>query len=197
MHADDTSALPVSYGYGHESSPDESTLEKHLVTHPEAFGELYRVYLERVYRYLRTRTSTEEEAADLTQQVFLQALDALPRYRNRGVPVGAWLFRVARNVATDGHRRRKITVDWDHLPEALQPQQQRSLEAEVVSRESLAQLRILLLNLEPDKCELLALRFVAEFTVREIAEVIGKKPAAVHKQLTRTLQGLKEHYRDD
>ncbi len=195
MYVNEASAPPLSYG--HENTLNESTLAERLAVDPEAFGDLYRLYLGRVYRYLRARTSTQDEAADLTQQVFLQALDALPRYRNRGVPVAAWLFRIARNVATDAHRRRKITVDWDHLPDALQPQQPQSTEAEVVSRESLTQLRILLSNLDPDKRELLALRFVAELTVREIAEVVGKKPAAVHKQLTRTLQRLKEHYRDD
>jgi RNA polymerase sigma-70 factor (ECF subfamily) len=196
MYADDASRLPLSYSYEPEDTPDGSTLAERLATDPEAFSDLYRLYLERVYRYLRARSSTEEEAADLTQQVFLKALDAIPRYRNRGVPVAAWLFRIARNVATDAHRRRKPTVDWDHLPHALQAEQEQSLEVEVVRRESLAQLRSLLSQLDPGKRELLALRFVAELSVREIAEVVRKRPAAVHKQLTRTLQTLKEQYHD-
>src|SRR4051812_38705252 len=65
----------------------------------EAFGDLYRLYLPRVYRYLSTRTASPEEAADLTQQVFLRAFHALPGYRAKEAPFTAWLFRIARNAA--------------------------------------------------------------------------------------------------
>src|SRR5579871_5630622 len=61
---------------------------------PVAFEPLYTRYRERVYRYVRTRLSSDEDAADLTQQVFLQAMAALPRYRPQGVPFAVWLFRI-------------------------------------------------------------------------------------------------------
>ena len=51
-----------------------------------AFAPLYERYRDRIYAYLRTRTRSAEDAADLTQHVFLQALDALPRYRPQRVP---------------------------------------------------------------------------------------------------------------
>src|SRR5579885_1907370 len=74
-----------------------------------AFSELYARYQDRIYTYLRTRTSQTEDAADLTQQVFVQAVAALPRYRMQGVTVAAWLFRIARNVATDWRRQQRPT----------------------------------------------------------------------------------------
>ena len=77
---------------------------------PAAFVELHARYEACVWRYLRARTATEEDAADLTQQTFLQALDGLPRYRERGLSFAAWLFRIARNVATDHHRRRRVEI---------------------------------------------------------------------------------------
>jgi RNA polymerase sigma-70 factor (ECF subfamily) len=54
-----------------------------------AFAPLYLQHRDRVYASLRTRTTSLEDAADLTQHVFLQALDALPRYRPRGAPFAA------------------------------------------------------------------------------------------------------------
>ncbi len=48
---------------------------------PNAFGELYDLFVERVYRYLYFRTGSHPEAEDLTEQVFLKALEAIERYR--------------------------------------------------------------------------------------------------------------------
>lgn len=175
---------------------DEAQLVQAARQDPTAFEMLYQRYLLRVYRYLRLRTITEEDAADLTQQVFLQALDALPDYRERGLPFSAWLFRIARNVATDAYRRRRSTVTWDFVPEALHPTGGQDPEAALVQRETFNQLRKLLAGLTPDKRELLALRFAAGLTSREIASTIGKSEAAVKKQLSRLLGLLKEQYRE-
>jgi RNA polymerase sigma-70 factor, ECF subfamily len=176
---------------------DEVALVRAARQEPSAFAALYDRYLGRIYAYLRARTSNDEEAADLTQQVFLQALDALPRYREGRVPFAAWLFRIARNVAIDAHRRRRTSVAWDLVPEALQPVAAHDLEAGVLRREDIAQLRALLGALDSDTRELLALRFAAGLTFAEIAAVIGKSEAATKKRLARTLQSLKEHYHDD
>ena len=67
-------------------------------------------YFARVYRYLRIRLQSEEDAADLTQQVFLKALDALPRYRTHGAPFAAWLFTIARHTLADRFRRHPVTL---------------------------------------------------------------------------------------
>src|SRR2546430_4969956 len=100
-----------------------------------AFAPLYERYRDRIYAYLRTRTRSAEDAADLTQQVFLQALDALPRYRPQRVPFAAWLVRIARNAAANYHRRHRHTIAWDFVPEALQPVIEDDLEAQVLRSE--------------------------------------------------------------
>ena len=103
-----------------------------------AFAVLYTRYLPRVYRYLRVRTPGDEDAADLTQQVFLQAWRALPGYQARGVPFAAWLFRIAHHLATDAYRRqRRPTLAWDALPVEAQPPADTDLEAAVLHQEAL------------------------------------------------------------
>src|ERR671925_685301 len=149
------STLPLE---GACAERDESALVLAAQAEPAAFGALYHRYVTRVYRYLRVRTASEDDAADLTQQVFLQALDALPAYRARGVPFAAWLFRIARNAVTDYHRRRRTTVAWDRLPEALRRIDAGDPETAVLRREALARLRFLLVQLDAEKRELLALR---------------------------------------
>jgi RNA polymerase sigma-70 factor, ECF subfamily len=196
-----TTNIPVTiYSGAQEMQEMQEMQEIELVqsarTDPRAFGELYQRYLGRIYRYLRARTRCEEDAADLTQQVFLQALAAIPGYREQGLPFAAWLFRIARNIAIDARRHRKLTLDWDLLPEALHPrsEQEHDPATGVLQREAIEALRALLLGLDSDKRELIALRFVAGLTAREIAAIVGKNEAAVQKQIVRTLHALKEQY---
>lgn len=91
----------------------EASLVRAAQADPRLFAALYQRYADRVYADLRARTSLPEDAADLTQQAFLQALDALPDYRPGRAPFAAWLFRIARNIAVDHHRRHRQTVTWD------------------------------------------------------------------------------------
>ena len=182
------------------SSPadaDEAELVSAAQAQPSAFALLYQRYLPRVYHYVRARLQTDDEATDLTQQIFLQALEALPSYRPRGAPFVAWLFQIARHAVIDRHRRRKTIVSWDALPVAFHtPTGYQDLDAQLVHHESLAQLNTLLAELGPLQRELLALRFAAGLSAPQIALVVGKSPAAVKKQLTRLLHTLKEQYHE-
>jgi RNA polymerase sigma-70 factor, ECF subfamily len=173
---------------------DEAALVRAAQADSAAFAPLYDRYLPRVYRYLRARTDSEEAAADLTQDVFLRALDALPSYQARGLPFSAWLFRIARNAVTDTHRRRRTHLPLDgppstHETTAADP------ETQTLRDDDLRDLRRLLAQLDPAKRELLALRFAAGLTAPEIARVTGRSEAAVKKQMSRTLNQLKERYR--
>src|SRR5215467_4087739 len=103
-----------------------------------AFGSLYARHVDRIYSYLLSRTgpARAEDAADLTQQVFVRALDALPRYQPRaGVSVAAWLFRIARNAATDWQRRQRSSrriIPWQAVPEAAYPSAPETAEGAVL-----------------------------------------------------------------
>ena len=71
-----------------------------------AFGCLFDHYHLPVYRYVASRVRRPSDAEDLTQLVFVKALEALPRYEARGIPFGGWLFRLARNAIIDQVRTR-------------------------------------------------------------------------------------------
>lgn len=180
-----------------DSEVDEAAIEIELIKAAQgniaAFEPLYLRYYVRVYRYLRVRVNSDDDAADLTQQVFLKVLDALPSYQFRGVPFAAWLFRIAHHTAADAYRWHKSTVSWDALPEVMSLQ---DLEADALHREEIQHLKDLVSRLKPDKRELLALRYAAKLSAPEIAVIVGKSSAAVKKQLTRLLHTLKEQYHE-
>ena len=187
--------LPIDSDYAVES--DEAALIEEARINPLAFDTLYRRYLARVYRYLRARSESDEDAADLTQQVFLHAFHALPGYQQRGLPFAAWLFQIARHAVTDSYRRRRAALSWDALPVALEAaQDEQDPERIALRQERLARLQTLLAKLDARQRELLALRFAAGLSSSQIAAVIGKSPAAVKKQLTRIIANLKEQYHE-
>jgi RNA polymerase sigma-70 factor (ECF subfamily) len=188
--------MPIESDYAVES--DEAALiEEAQTTNPLAFDTLYQRYLARVYRYLRARSEGDEDAADLTQQVFLQAFHALPGYQQRGLPFAAWLFQIARHVAADKYRRHRATLSLDTLPVAFEAAgDEQDPESIALQQERLARLRMLVAKLDDGKRELLALRFAAGLSSSQIAAVLGKSPAAIKKQLTRIIATLKEQYHE-
>jgi RNA polymerase sigma-70 factor (ECF subfamily) len=189
-----TATLPLEGGASDRDA--ERALVLAAQADPAAFAPLYHRHRDRIYAYLRTRTATAEDAADLTQQVFVQALDALPRYRAGRVPFAAWLVRIAHNLAANYRRQQRPALAWDFVPEALQPAAEGNIEAQVVQREALARLDGLLRACPAGARELLALHYAARLTIAETAAAVGKSEAAVKKQLARTMRALKENYRD-
>lgn len=171
---------------------DDNRLVREARKNPATFDALYERYLDRVYAYVRARTTSPEETADVTQQVFMQALDALPRYR--GPSFAAWLFRIAHNVVADAHRHRRSHASWDSLPDHAQPSAPDDVETGVLVAETEAHLHHLISALPPDKRELLTLRYAAGLRTAEIAAVLGKTDAAVRQQLSRLVQKLQEDY---
>lgn len=148
---------------------------------PAAFVHLYDRYVNRVYGYHLSRVNSPADAQDLTAQTFLAALEALPRYRERGA-FGAWLFRIARSKAMDFFRRRRPQVDLDSVEVALSSLDQSLIELEP--------LRALVRTLTADEQELLQLRFVADLKYQEIGAITGQSEAAVKKAVQRLLARL-------
>lgn len=189
---------PAMSWRGSADTPDEDiALVRAAQQDRAAFAPLYRRYRHRVYAYLYTRLPHAEDAADLTQQVFVQVLAALPRYRPDGPPFAGWLFRIARNAVVDHQRRqRRGAVPLEQVPEELHPPADQDLESQVVQQEARAHLHATLGTLDPATRDLLLLRFMGQLTIGEIGAVIGTSPAAASKRLQRALQTLKEQYHE-
>ena len=167
---------------------DDSTLVKEASRNADAFTELYRRHVTPLYRYLYHRLGNVKDAEDLTAQVFMEALEGLASYRERGL-FSAWLFTIARRRLTDLYRQRPTS----HL-EDDQPDSTFDLQSVLEGRENHARLNQLLGELEDDRRELLQLRFAAGLEFSEIASVLGKSEGAVKMTLYRTLDWLKANW---
>ncbi len=154
-----------------------------------AFAALYAAFAPRVYRFFRFRVSTAEAAEDLMQRVFLKMIEQLPSYRNRGLPFGAWLFRVARNAWIDDHRTSRPAVALDSLAE--RPSDRNDPEAMVVASDDWDRVRKAVNGLQPDQQEVIACRFFAELSPRETAVQMGRSEGSVRVLQHRAMAALR------
>lgn len=172
---------------------EDRTLVEAAQKSADAFAPIYTRYSTRIYLYVRARVATDEDALDITQQVFVKSFKALPKYRCTDTPVSAWLFRVARNLVIDHQRRTRSTTDINAIPGLLRSATI-SPEDAAVRGEEIELLRSALKRLDQEKRDLLALRYAANLRIREIAAVVGKSEEATKKQLSRALQSLRKQY---
>jgi RNA polymerase sigma-70 factor, ECF subfamily len=153
---------------------------------PRAFGELYTLYVEQVFRYLYSRIGNEQEAEDTTAQTFLVAFESFDRFRQDG-HFASWLFTIARNKAMDHFRQRKNTSSIDEvndIPVEIDPL------SGVIQSEQTAALSKLIQTLPEEDRELLRLRFLAAMSFPEIAHFLHRNEDAVKKSIYRLLARL-------
>jgi RNA polymerase sigma-70 factor (ECF subfamily) len=167
-----------------QAPPEEEQLILRAGKDPQAFDDLYRRYVDRVYLYHIVRTDSQEEAEDLTSQTFLAALEGISRFRGEG-SFAAWLFGIARRKLVDHYRQPKtIPLDPEESTTA-------NLEEEIDQRLTLQQIKIALIKIPPDRVEALCLRFFGQLSTAETGRMLSKSEGAVRNLIYRALQDLR------
>jgi len=154
----------------------------------QAFAALYRRHYRAVASHVFRRTGDVHVTEDLVADVFLIALRTLPRYRYRGVPVRFWLLRIATNTVNRWIRRRRrglVLADVDVPLPATAPGGPGEGSADGPAA------RRALLTLSPKHQAVLALHYLEDLTVDEVAAVIGCRPGTVKSRLARAREALR------
>ena len=178
---------------GPASSDDELAVAARSDT--DAFAQLYVRHRLTVYRYARSRTTSEDDAIDLTALTFERALGAIGRYRPSGGGFVAWLLRITRNAAIDQQRRARPVVGLDSGVEDGHPDN--APEHVTLDRERRRAIARALATLSEHERDAIALRYASRLTARQIGEILGKGEAAAQKLLSRALLTLRERIHDD
>ncbi len=165
---------------------DERLLIEAAQQDPARFADLYEMHFERVYAYVVRRVQDRPEAEDLTAETFHQALANLKRFEWRGIPLAAWLFRIAANLIADRrqHSRREIAED----PVALDAQAGPAEMEEVDRRATLFRL---VEKLPAEQRRVVVLRFAEQKSIKEVAREIRKTEGAVKQLQFRALSTLR------
>lgn len=143
----------------------------------DAWAGVYEEYFPKIYRYIAVRLGDRIEAEDLTEQVFLKALESISSFKWRGAPVSAWLFRIAHNQVIDYHRtsRSKKSLPLDELLVS------NDIDPEIVAEDNI-DIRLLVQavgQLTRAQRDVIKLRFAGGLSTAEVAKILGKKEGAV------------------
>jgi RNA polymerase sigma-70 factor (ECF subfamily) len=171
---------------------DDLKLVRQAASDLDAFGELYERHVRRIYNYIYYRTGNHHDAEDLTARVFERALRHIPKFKDKGVPFSAWLYRIAHNLVANWHRdqsRRPVVP----LDDRFFSKGGRNIpETEAVSKDEQRMLLAAVHLLPPDRQQLLILKFVQRFSNAEIGQIMGRTEGAIKSLYHRTLNALRE-----
>jgi RNA polymerase sigma-70 factor (ECF subfamily) len=156
-----------------------------------AFGLLYDKHVDAIYRYVYYRVRDDAEAEDLTSDVFMRALKAMPRYEPRQAFL-AWLYRIARNAVIDRARRGNRQVSYEDALEHPTPDQIVVPDEQVLAHSDNETLRGALAKLTPLQQEVIVLRFLEGYSTEEIAKIVGKRAGTVRGIQFRAIGTLRQ-----
>jgi RNA polymerase sigma-70 factor (ECF subfamily) len=164
-----------SFGMVISNQHEKILIQRASAGEAAAFGELYSIYLDAIYRYVFFRVGEQQDAEDLTEAVFLKAWEALPSYRDFGYPLSSWLYRIAHNIVVDFHRRARPFVQEseaglteDRVDESI------NTLGKVIEAEELNALAKAISQLTVEQQQVIILRFIEGMSHTEISKVIGK-----------------------
>jgi RNA polymerase sigma-70 factor (ECF subfamily) len=175
-----------------QSTPaDETSLAREAAINADAFAELYRRHLTRVYRYHAAHTGNVKDAEDLTSQTFMAALEGIRSYRG-DAPFAAWLMGIASKKRflffRERGRRSEVPIEA-----ALQiPSPSLPTDKAAMSRLRIESISRALKQISADRAEALILRFFGGLSMAETGRVLNKSEAAVKMLISRGLQDLRE-----
>jgi RNA polymerase sigma-70 factor (ECF subfamily) len=158
----------------------------------KAYGELYTIFVDRIYRYVYYQVGERMMAEDITEEVFVKGLKAIRTCRGREQTFSAWLYRIARNQVVDTLRRNHGCLSFEAACEGTIPVDGDSPEQQV--EDSLEWQRVLeaVSILPGPQKQVILLKFLDGADNAEISRVLGKREGAIRALQMRALSSLRQ-----
>lgn len=156
---------------------------------PKNFRYFYDLWYKPVYLFIYRRVDDEELSADITQQVFLKAMQNIAKYEYRGFPFSSWLYRIAHNELMqyfrDQNKIRVVCIEKTGLAEILEDD---VAGYEVENRELIFKT---LQKLKPQELELIEMRYFEKRSFKEISEITNISENSAKVKVHRILERLR------
>lgn len=158
----------------------------------EAFGEIYKIFFPKIYRFIYFSVRNKEISEDLSQSTFLRIWKAIGSYSDKKGSFQSYLFAIARNLIIDWQRKKKeISLEWIDIPQdsdgPLEEIQKNEIKESVWKAMS---------SIESEERHLVILRYFEELSYKEIGRIVGKNEGAVRVRLHRILKILKQEIKN-
>ena len=170
----------------HVADPERERVDRLRELDQDVWAALFDEHQPKIWRYVFARTSDRQTADDVTSQLFVEALESIHRFRYRGKPILAWLFRIARNQMGKLFRSRKREVPGP-APDPVAEDTEATLDS-IVLAEALS-------TLTRDQTDAVILRFFSGYSTREIAQFMGKSESAVYSLQIRAIASMRRYLR--
>ena len=169
---------------------EERNLVERAKRDPREFGALYDRHFQQIYRFVYSRVREQTAAEDVTSEVFIKALRAMPRYQDTGRPFAAWLYQIAVNAIADRYRslRPAQPLEDFHDLSVAGP----ALEEQAAQRDEIRRIWSLVEELPHQQRTALVLKFQEDMKIEDIAVAMGKTPGAVKLLIHRGVSRLRE-----
>jgi len=155
----------------------------------DAIKSLYETYYPKIYNYAFMQMGDVHSAEDLASDVMLKMIESIQSYKFRGLPFGAWVFRIARNRLIDLHRRRKRRGEVD-LSETLSTALANPQALAELAMER-GQLQVALKHLTDEQRQVILLKFIEGFDNRSVGKMMGRSEGAIKSLQHRALGALR------
>ena len=157
------------------------------------FSKIYDNYIDRIYRFIFLKVSSEEIAQDLCSETFMKGWLAFQK--NQGSEqeiqnIQAFLYKIARNLITDHYREKGRT---EIVPVEATPivDPEGNLEEKAMMKSDIDNIRTALVNLKEEYQNMIIWYYLDDLPISEIAKISEKSEGAVRVQLHRALEALR------
>lgn len=167
-----------------DQNPEANAHINHLVARSQdgdqdAFALLYKEFVGPVYRYTYLRIGRVDPTEDLTQEVFLKAFHNIRSFSFQGKPFISWLFRIAHNLIIDHYRQTKRSKSIPLIESFIDTADDPAVAAE--QHQEIYAVKQAIEELPPREKEIISLRFGADLSIIETAQVTGISEGSVKK----------------
>lgn len=169
-------------------------LEKLKHKDPGAYAEVYNRYVDKIYRFIFFKVSTQEEAEDIASEVFLKAWQYINQGEGEIRNINAFFYQIARNAVIDYYRKKSRVelVREESILQSLEDHRQQRLLKEIDIRTDIKKVEGALKSLKDEYKDVILLRYVEEMSIEEISVAVDKSKGAVRVLIHRALKLLKE-----
>ena len=152
-------------------------------------ASLYEEYYGKIAHYAYVRIGHRTEAEDIAEEVFLKALESLKSYQERGIPMQAWLFKIAHNMVVDYLRKaaKRKTVPLD----TVQVEAEADPVTAAENNMELERVTTAMEQLTPEQREVIRLRFFGGLTSKEAGSILNKSDGAVREMQRAAVEKLR------
>jgi RNA polymerase sigma-70 factor, ECF subfamily len=154
----------------------------------EAFGQLYAIFMDRIYRYALYQVKDKMTAEDITEEVFLKAWKAIKTCKGKGKTFSSWIYRIAHNHIIN--TRRNFSKLSSLEVEKLHSMNNADLAVEMDSDQQ--EIMESIAELPPNQAQVITLKFIEGLDNREIGKILGKSEGAVRITQLRALTALRQ-----